>query len=108
MKIAIVAGGTGGHIYPGMAIGEEIKRRLPAAEILFIGSQIWVGVPPRIFISEVALGFSRLSLAKLGQTLKTKKTLAKANEKAIKERFIQIFMASCLVAEKKIINTEHR
>jgi UDP-N-acetylglucosamine--N-acetylmuramyl-(pentapeptide) pyrophosphoryl-undecaprenol N-acetylglucosamine transferase len=39
MRIAIVAGGTGGHIYPGMAIGEEIKRRLPAAEILFIGSE---------------------------------------------------------------------
>lgn len=34
MKIVIVAGGTGGHIYPGIAIAQE----LPRDEILFIGS----------------------------------------------------------------------
>ena len=38
MKIAIVAGGTGGHIYPGIAVAEEIKQRDPKAEIVFIGS----------------------------------------------------------------------
>ncbi len=38
MKIAIVAGGTGGHIYPGIAIAQEIKRRDPQAPILFLGS----------------------------------------------------------------------
>jgi len=39
MKVVIAAGGTGGHIYPGMAVAEEIRRRDPQAEILFIGSQ---------------------------------------------------------------------
>jgi len=39
MKFAIVSGGTGGHIYPGIAIAEEIKRRIPSAEILFLGSE---------------------------------------------------------------------
>lgn len=39
MKIAIVSGGTGGHIYPGIAIAQEIKRRDPGASILFIGSE---------------------------------------------------------------------
>jgi len=39
MKVVIVSGGTGGHIYPGIAIAEEIKRRDPGAEILFIGSK---------------------------------------------------------------------
>ena len=39
MKMIIVAGGTGGHIYPGLAIAEEIKRRDPEGEILFIGSE---------------------------------------------------------------------
>ncbi|MDI6731035.1 MAG: undecaprenyldiphospho-muramoylpentapeptide beta-N-acetylglucosaminyltransferase [Candidatus Margulisbacteria bacterium] len=39
MKIVIAAGGTGGHIYPGIAIAEEIRRRNPQAEILFIGSR---------------------------------------------------------------------
>ncbi len=38
MKIAIVSGGTGGHIYPGLAVAQEIKRRDPAAIIYFIGS----------------------------------------------------------------------
>lgn len=35
----IVAGGTGGHIYPGIAIAEEIKSRDPGAEIIFLGSE---------------------------------------------------------------------
>ncbi|OGC23740.1 undecaprenyldiphospho-muramoylpentapeptide beta-N-acetylglucosaminyltransferase [candidate division WOR-1 bacterium RIFOXYB2_FULL_42_35] len=39
MKIAIVAGGTGGHIYPGLAIAEEVRLRDPKAEILFLGSE---------------------------------------------------------------------
>jgi len=39
MKIAIVSGGTGGHIYPGIAIAQEIKGRDPAASILFLGSE---------------------------------------------------------------------
>jgi UDP-N-acetylglucosamine--N-acetylmuramyl-(pentapeptide) pyrophosphoryl-undecaprenol N-acetylglucosamine transferase len=39
MKIAIVAGGTGGHIYPGIAVAQEIKRRDKDAAILFLGSE---------------------------------------------------------------------
>jgi len=39
MKFVIVAGGTGGHIYPGIALAQEIKQRDPSAEILFIGSE---------------------------------------------------------------------
>lgn len=39
MKIAIVSGGTGGHIYPGIAIAQEIKRRDSGASILFLGSE---------------------------------------------------------------------
>ena len=38
MKALIAAGGTGGHIYPGVAVAREIKRREPAAEILFVGT----------------------------------------------------------------------
>ena len=39
MKIVIAAGGTGGHIYPGIAIAEELKARDPKGEIAFIGSR---------------------------------------------------------------------
>lgn len=38
-KFIISGGGTGGHIYPAIAIANEIKRRLPDAEILFVGAE---------------------------------------------------------------------
>lgn len=38
MKVIIAAGGTGGHIYPGIAIAREFKRRDAGAEILFVGT----------------------------------------------------------------------
>ena len=37
-RILIVGGGTGGHLFPAMAIGEEIQRREPDAIIHYIGS----------------------------------------------------------------------
>lgn len=40
MKILIAAGGTGGHIYPGLAIAEKIKKEQAEAEIVFIGSLV--------------------------------------------------------------------
>lgn len=38
MKILIAAGGSGGHIYPGIAVANEILRRDSASEILFVGT----------------------------------------------------------------------
>ncbi|WP_341658460.1 undecaprenyldiphospho-muramoylpentapeptide beta-N-acetylglucosaminyltransferase [Blattabacterium cuenoti] len=38
-KIIIGSGGTGGHIYPGIAIANELKKKIPKIEILFIGSK---------------------------------------------------------------------
>lgn len=37
-KVIISGGGTGGHIFPAIAIANEIKRRNPKADILFIGA----------------------------------------------------------------------
>lgn len=39
MKVVITGGGTGGHIYPAIAIADEIKRRRPDAEVMFIGTE---------------------------------------------------------------------
>jgi UDP-N-acetylglucosamine--N-acetylmuramyl-(pentapeptide) pyrophosphoryl-undecaprenol N-acetylglucosamine transferase len=39
MNIAIVAGGTGGHIFPGIAIGEEILARNSKVQVFFIGAR---------------------------------------------------------------------
>src|SRR5215211_1677639 len=38
MKVLIAAGGTGGHIYPGIAVANEIMRRDPGSEVLFVGT----------------------------------------------------------------------
>ena len=38
-KIIISGGGTGGHIFPAISIANEIKRRWPEAEILFVGAE---------------------------------------------------------------------
>ena len=39
LKILISGGGTGGHIFPALSIADEIKRRYPDADILFVGAE---------------------------------------------------------------------
>ncbi|MHC5201888.1 undecaprenyldiphospho-muramoylpentapeptide beta-N-acetylglucosaminyltransferase [Myroides sp. LJL119] len=39
IKVIISGGGTGGHIYPALAIANEIKSRYPQADILFVGAK---------------------------------------------------------------------
>lgn len=38
MRVLIAAGGTGGHIYPGIAVAKEILRRQPESEVRFVGT----------------------------------------------------------------------
>lgn len=38
MKVLIAAGGTGGHIYPGIAVAKEILRRDAESEVRFVGT----------------------------------------------------------------------
>ena len=38
-KFILSGGGTGGHIYPAIAIANELKSRFPNAEFLFVGAQ---------------------------------------------------------------------
>lgn len=39
MKVMLTGGGTGGHIYPAIAIADKIKQRQPSADILFVGTE---------------------------------------------------------------------
>ena len=39
LKVVISGGGTGGHIFPAIAIADALKRRFPEADILFIGAK---------------------------------------------------------------------
>ena len=38
LKVILSGGGTGGHIFPAVAIANEIKKFVPHAEILFVGA----------------------------------------------------------------------
>jgi UDP-N-acetylglucosamine--N-acetylmuramyl-(pentapeptide) pyrophosphoryl-undecaprenol N-acetylglucosamine transferase len=39
MRVIIAAGGTGGHLYPGVAIAREFERQLESAKITFVGTR---------------------------------------------------------------------
>lgn len=64
--MVIAGGGTGGHLFPGIAVAEELKRRNGEAEVLFIGTEKGIearvvpreGHPIRLLKAEGVLGKS--------------------------------------------------
>lgn len=86
MKVIMTGGGTGGHIYPAIAIADKIRRKNPDADILFVGTERGLekelvpknGYPLR-FIT--VSGFHRKQLWK---NVKTLSDLMKGNRQAKK------------------------
>ena len=37
-RVIVAGGGTGGHLFPGIAVVEELRRRQPDAEVTFVGT----------------------------------------------------------------------
>lgn len=68
-RILIAAGGTGGHVYPAIAIADALKQENPDTELRFVGTKShmeWVAVPNAGYkISNVWIsGFHRRLTAK--------------------------------------------
>jgi UDP-N-acetylglucosamine--N-acetylmuramyl-(pentapeptide) pyrophosphoryl-undecaprenol N-acetylglucosamine transferase len=38
-RIIVAGGGTGGHLFPGLAVVEELRRRQPSVDVLFVGTE---------------------------------------------------------------------
>lgn len=90
LRVVISGGGTGGHIFPAIAIANAIRERYPQAEILFVGAENrmeMTKVPAagyKIIGLEIA-GFNRKKLWKNIPVLwKLQKSLRKA-KKLLKE-----------------------
>lgn len=84
MKVIMTGGGTGGHIYPAIAIADEIKNRFSNAQILFVGAERGLErklVPDNGYDIELITvqGFNRKNLLKNAKVLKE---LNKGNKKA--------------------------
>ena len=39
LRVLIAGGKTGGHLFPAVAIAEELERRVPDVDILFVGTK---------------------------------------------------------------------
>ena len=86
MRVVISAGGTGGHIYPALAIINKIKEKEPNSEFLYIGThdRMEKDIVPKYNIpfEQIEIyGFNRKNLFK---NFKTIDCLLKANKKCKK------------------------
>ncbi len=90
MRVIVVAGGTGGHIYPAIAIINKIKEKEKNSEILYIGTtdRMEKDVIPKLGINFVGIemmGLNRKNLFKNFTVLKKYNAAIKKAKKVIKE-----------------------
>ena len=90
MKVIISAGGTGGHIYPALAIINKIKKQEPDSEFLYIGThdRIEKDIVPKYNIPFKQIEIYGFNRKKIFKNFKTLNSLIKANKevkKIIKE-----------------------
>ena len=50
MSLLIAGGGTGGHLYPGIAVARELLARVPGAQVTFVGTA--AGIEARVIPRE--------------------------------------------------------
>ncbi len=74
MRVIIAGGGTGGHLFPGIAVAEELKRKESSAEVIFVGTEAGIearvipreGYPIKYLRAEGLVGVSMLRKVRAG------------------------------------------
>ena len=86
MRVIISAGGTGGHIYPALAIINKIKEKEPNSEFLYIGThnRMEKDIVPKYNIPFEQIEIYGFNRKKIFKNLKTISSLIKANKKCKK------------------------
>jgi len=86
MRVIVSAGGTGGHIYPALAIINKIKEKEPNSEILYIGThnRMEKDIVPAYDISYVSLTITGFKRSLSWENVKTVRYFLKAIKKAKK------------------------
>ena len=84
MKAVVAAGGTGGHIYPAIAIINKIKEREPGSEILYFGTtdRMEKDIIPKLDIPFIGLEMSGLNRKNLFANVSVMKKFFQAIKKA--------------------------
>ena len=86
MRVIITAGGTGGHIYPALAILNKIKEKEPNSEFLYIGThnRMEKDIVPKAGYNYESIEIYGFSKTLIKQDIKNIKLISKAYKKCLK------------------------
>ena len=87
MKVVVSAGGTGGHIYPALAIINKIKEKEPNSEFLYIGTtdRMEATIIPELGYDYVGIEIKGLNRKNLFKNISVLRSFINAIKKAKKE-----------------------
>jgi UDP-N-acetylglucosamine--N-acetylmuramyl-(pentapeptide) pyrophosphoryl-undecaprenol N-acetylglucosamine transferase len=96
MKVLLAGGGTAGHINPALAIAGFIKKKLPDAEILFIGNKD--GMEQRL-VPQAGFAIKSITISGFKRSFSPKSMIE--NVKTVSRTFTSSYEAKKIIAEFK-------
>ena len=113
MRVIVSAGGTGGHIYPALAIINKIKEKEPNSEFLYIGThnRMEKDIIPKYNIPFESIEIYGINRKNLLKNFKTLSCFIKAKKKCSK--LIKEFNPDCVIGvggyvTGPVISTAHK